>query len=265
MTSISVTQPAAFAERLLLSFCRKPNEPERLAGTLRTHEGNALDFLMMAVPSFAGMVSRATRVLDFGCGHGVQARVLATQFPGTEVVGVDLPRPTLKDSWASKPSLPNLRLTSEPLAEEEFDVVYSCSSFEHFDDPAMILAMMKRHVRPGGFVVIAFAEPWMSPRGSHMDGFCPLPWVNLLFSEQTVMRVRSLFRSDGATRYRDVEGGLNQMTVGRFEHLMQESGMIVRDLRLIPVKGLPGVTSLPGLRELLTASCSCVLEKPAAS
>ena len=35
------------------------------------------------------------------------------------------------------------------------------------------------------------------------------------------------------------------MTIARFEHFMQSFGMIVRDLRLIPVKGLPFVTTLP--------------------
>ena len=43
---------------------------------------------------------------------------------------------------------------------------------------------------------------------------------------------------------------------------MRDSGLRVRTLRLIPVKGLPYVSRVPLLRELLTAACSAVLEKP---
>jgi hypothetical protein len=92
-----------------------------------------------------------------------------------------------------------------------------------------------------------------------MDGFTRLPWVNLLFPERDVMAVRSLYRHDGATRYEDIEGGLNRMTVARFERLMQESGMRVESLRLFSVKGLPAVTKIPIVRELMTAACSAVL------
>lgn len=123
---------------------------------------------------------------------------------------------------------------------------------------------MRNLVKPGGKVIITFAEPWFSPRGHHMDGFTRLPWVNLLFPEGDVMAVRSLYRDDGATRYEDVEGGLNRMTVGRFERLMSRSGMQVESLRLFSVKGLPIVTRVPVLRELLTAACSVVLVKDSA-
>ena len=59
MQSKFSTAPVTLVQRLPLSFCRKPDEPERLAGTLRSHECKALDFLMIAVMSFFGMVSRA--------------------------------------------------------------------------------------------------------------------------------------------------------------------------------------------------------------
>ena len=253
----------SFREGLLLRFCRRLDEPEIPGGTLTANEDNALDFLKLAVPEFLGYVQHAKNVLDFGCGRGLQARALAKQFPGTQVVGIDLPRPGLMEHW-NKPWPPNLTLTTQPVDHMAFDLVYSCSSFEHFDDPVAILKLMGKSVRPGGLLVVAFAEPWYSPHGSHMDGFCRLPWVNLLFPESTVLRVRSRYRSDNATRYSEVEGGLNRMTVARFEKIMRESGFTIRSLRLISVKRLPLVSHIPLLRELLTASCSCVLEVPAA-
>jgi hypothetical protein len=121
---------------------------------------------------------------------------------------------------------------------------------------------MRHYTKPGGKVVVSFAEPWYSPRGSHMGGFTRIPWVNLLFAEKTVMRVRARYKSDGATRYEEVEGGLNRMTVARFERIMRNSGMQFHGVRLMPVKKLPLVSHIPVARELLTAAASCVLTKP---
>jgi hypothetical protein len=124
-----------------------------------------------------------------------------------------------------------------------------------------ILRLMGERVKPDGRIVITFAEPWYSNNGSHMGGFCRLPWVNLLFAERTIMNVRSLYRTDGAQRFIEIEGGLNQMSVAKFERIMRSSGMRIESLRLWPTKGLPLVTGVPVLRELLTSACSCVLQK----
>jgi SAM-dependent methyltransferase len=246
--------------KLLRAFSRPVDSPDYAGGTAKTNIDNCLDFILKTVPDFLELTKDAS-VLDFGCGLGIQAAALARR--GNNVTGIDLPRDIFKPKWRElMTAYPTLRLTTEA-PEERFDVAYSCSAFEHFSDPAYILGLMKDHVRPGGKVIITFAEPWYSPRGHHMDGFTQLPWVNLLFPERDVLKVRSLYRSDGATRYEDVEGGLNRMTVARFESLMYGSGMHVRSLRLFAVKGLPGVTKVPVLRELLTAACSAVLERPA--
>lgn len=254
-------RPCSLAERILLKACRDVRSADYPGGTSKTRIDNALDFMEIAVPGFRDLV-RGKTVLDFGCGHGWQAAALARDYDA-EVYGVDLARPVLQATWeriAAEYHLPNLTLTTAS-PDRLFDVVYSCSSFEHFGEPDRILSMMRDKTRPGGKVVVAFAEPWYSPHGSHMNGFTRLPWVNLLFSESVVLRVRSRYRSDGATRYEDVEGGLNRMTVARFEHLMRTSGMRIESLTLLPVKRLPLVSKVPVLRELLTAAASCVLTR----
>ena len=256
-------RPPAVGEWILRTLSRDPEAGDFAGGTATTTIDTALAFMQKTVPEFLDMVADK-KVLDFGCGFGLQAAALARASPSSTVVGLDLPRPKLVEKW-SEYRLPNLRLTTTLPDDERFDVVYSCSSFEHFDEPAKILGIMRDRAEPGGKVVISFAEPWYSPRGSHMDGFTRLPWVNLMFSEATVMRVRSLYRDDGATRYEEVEGGLNRMTVKRFERLIRSSGLQVRRLDLHAVKGLPLVTRVPIARELLTAAASCVLEKRAES
>jgi ubiquinone/menaquinone biosynthesis C-methylase UbiE len=244
----------------MLRFCKDPSDPDYPSGTSRATVENALDFLIKTVPQFPHLV-RGKEVLDFGCGFGHQATCLASKY-GADVVGLDLPRQNLMEHWAKLKGqypLPNLTLTTELPPDRLFDVVYSCSSFEHFSDPVEILSMMKARLKTDGKLVISFAEPWWSNCGSHMDGFCRLKWVNLLFSEKTVMNVRSRYRTDGATRYEEVEGGLNRMTVAKFERIISESGMRVEWSKLWATRNLPLVTRLPVTRELLTSACSVVL------
>lgn len=143
-----------------------------------------------------------------------------------------------------------------------FDVAVSCSSFEHFSDPEHILRQMIDSVKPGGIIIVSFAEPWYSPHGSHMNFFTKVPWVNLLFSEKAVMQVRSRFRNDGAVRYEDVEGGLNRMSLAKFEKIIRNSGMKIEFLDYYAVKRIPLVKKVPVIRELLVASAACVLRKP---
>ena len=250
------------AEHIIRFFSRDPNGNDYPGGTSRANLQNALSFILKTVPEFSDLVRQSGSVLDFGCGYGLQAAALATANPSVRIIGLDLPRPVLLEKWRDLPDLPNLRLTTSLPENERFDLVFSCGSFEHFRNPDEILKLMLKRAKPGGLLVITFAEPWLSPRGSHMGGFCRLPWVNVLFPENAVMRVRSLYRSDGAMRYEDVEGGLNRMTVARFERFMKASGAKVRTLKRHPVKGLPMVSQVPVMRELMTAACSCILEVP---
>jgi hypothetical protein len=112
-----------------------------------------------------------------------------------------------------------------------------------------------------GRLILTWAEPWFSHSGSHMNFFTRVPWVNLLFPERSVMLVRSLYRDDGATTYETcgLGGGLNRMTVKRFEQIVRQSGMQVERIRNHATRRLPLVTKLPVLRELLTSACTVIL------
>jgi SAM-dependent methyltransferase len=247
--------------KILTALSRDNSEPDHPAGTSRTTIDNCLDFIIKTVPDFLDLI-HDKEVLDFGCGYGMQAAALA-RTSAAHVVGLDLPRPVLLEKWEERRrlGLPNLELTTNLPDDRLFDVVLSCSAFEHFSDPVGILDLMRRRCKVGGKVIITFAEPWLSPRGTHVEYFTKLPWVNVLFSERTVMEVRSRYRSDGAQRYEDIEGGLNRMTIARFHQIMHDSGMQVEQFNLFAVKNLPVVTSLPVVREFLTSAASCILRR----
>jgi len=86
------------------------------------------------------------------------------------------------------------------------------------------------------------------------------PWAHLLFSERALCTWRSGFKTDGATRFHEVAGGLNQMTIRRFESLVASSPLKVAHLELVPIKKLrPFHNRLT--REFTTALLRCRLTK----
>jgi len=249
---------------MLLLASRAPGSEDYSTTTASYTLENALKFARKTIPEFERLI-RDKVVLDFGCGHGWQA-VAMQKLGARRVIGVD----TQEDRLAHGRALAERegcsdRVTFSRTVPEDLsggaDVVLSLSAFEHFADPAAELLSMRAAARSGGLVIVSFAEPWLSPHGSHMVHFTKLPWVNVLFSERTVMQVRARFRDDGATRYEEVVMGLNRMTIARFERLIRASGMTVESLNLFPVKGLPLVSKVPVLREFLTGAASCVLRK----
>ena len=108
---------------------------------------------------------------------------------------------------------------------------------------------------------MTFGPPWYAPYGGHMHFFTRLPWATLLFDEGTVMRVRARFRDDGATRYAELEEGLNRMSLARFERLVAETGLTVTYRRDDQVRGQRWLGRLPLLRELFTNQVSCALAR----
>jgi 2-polyprenyl-3-methyl-5-hydroxy-6-metoxy-1,4-benzoquinol methylase len=240
--------------RLLLRLSRDPAAGDYAGGTLKVsaNPDSALGFLRKTLPDFDRMIENK-KVLDYGCGHGWQAYAMKVA-GAASVTGYD-PFPKF-----TAPEGAGLQLTGS-LPKEQYDLVVSCSAFEHFADPAKEIATMKLMTNATGRVAISWAEPWLSHSGSHMNFFTWVPWVNILFSEEAVMRVRAHYRDDGAQRYEDcgLGGGLNRMTLRKWERLLAGSGMIVEWGRYYATKGLPAATAIPGVRELLTSAAAAVL------
>jgi SAM-dependent methyltransferase len=254
-------------EKLLLSLSRDPDSADYPA------EGNsysasvetALSLLENAIPDFSGLVKNK-KIADFGCGFGFQSCALA-KFHTAQVVGIDSNESTLVRAWenARRNGLDSGKLTFIQQAGKEyqhyFDLVISQNSFEHFHDPVSILDTMKSLIKDDGKIIISFGPPWYAPYGSHMHYFCKVPWMHLLFSERTIMSVRSRYRNDGATRYEEVESGLNQMSIRKFENIIKDSKLKVCYQQYRCVKNMNYLGGLPVLRELFINHVSVVLSK----
>ena len=195
-------------------------------------------------------------VIDFGCGAGEEAIELA-QRGAAHVTGIDIRQWALDEARRSAVDRGvadrcEFVTSSDRLA----DVIISIDAFEHFDDPAAILEAMARLLKSDGAVLVAFGPPWLHPLGGHL--FSVFPWAHLIFTERALIRWRSDFKSDGATRFREVEGGLNQMTVERFLRLVSRSPLRLDRFETVPIRRLRPIHNRL-TREFVTAIVRCRL------
>lgn len=173
-------------------------------------------------------------VIDYGCGWGGDALEMARR--GAErVIGLDI-FPTALAAASRAAERANLadRCTFATQTGEKADAIICIDCFEHFGDPAAVLRTMAALLKPGGAAFVSFGPPWLHPYGGH--SFSVFPWAHLLFTERSLLKWRSRYCSDGATRFHEVRGGLNQMTLRRFEHLVAESPLRMTEFTAIPIR-----------------------------
>ena len=200
---------------------------------------------------------RDKTILDFGCGNGSEAIELARRGQARKVIGLDTRESALARARlaAAKAGVSD-RCAFVTTTDEPVDMIVSLDGFEHFDDPAQALLAMRALLKSDGNVRVAFGPTWFHPYGGHL--FSVFPWAHLLFTETALIRWRADFKSDGATRFREVEGGLNQLTIRRFKKLIRQSPFEVTALETVPIRRL-GWLQNPLTLEFTTAIVRCRL------
>jgi SAM-dependent methyltransferase len=198
-------------------------------------------------------------VVDFGCGTGAAAVELA-QRGAARVIGVDIRESVLEAGRqrAREVGVSDRCTFTTDTRGIQADVILSLDAFEHFADPVGVLVAMDRMLAPDGIVLAAFGPTWYHPLGGHL--FSPFPWAHLVLPERALMRWRSTFKSDGATRFSEVEGGLNQMTLARFEAVVRDSPLEIKALTPVPIRRLRRLASKL-TREWTTAVVRCELQR----
>lgn len=199
-------------------------------------------------------------VIDFGCGEGNEAIEIARS-GAKRVIGLDIREDVLRRAAGKALAVGVGELCVFASSTSELaDVIVSVDAFEHFADPVGVLHAMYALLRPGGEAFISFGPTWFHPYGGHL--FSVFPWAHLIFSEEAMIRWRSSFISDGARRFSEVSGGLNQMTIKRFERFVRASDFGVAVLEPVPIAKLrPFHNRLT--REFTTAVVRCRLIKRA--
>ncbi len=248
----------SFAERMLLRLSKHPHDVKIVADYEapddRWNLGNALSSFEKAFPGF-GQEIQGKRVLDYGCGDGFQSVALAVA-GAKAVVGAEVSDARLRnaDELAATLGATNVEFTRK--AQGTFDAVISLDAVEHFVSPEDNLREMASSLGPGGKIYVTFGPPWYAPFGHHMHFFTRAPWINLFFSERTVYRIRSLYRTDN---FRTYAPDLNQMTIAKFERLLKRCGLRAESCRYRTVMDLPMVNRIPILRELFINQVDAVI------
>ena len=224
---------------------------------------------------FGGALDFSGRsVLDVGCGNGALC-IEAARRGATAVVGIDLDisaaRMLLQDCGqdvAERVAFVEGDGTLDALEGRRFDVVVSKDSFEHYSDPESFIHSVLATIAPGGEFIIGFGPLWKSPWGGHIEFMTKVPWAHLIFPEHVIMSERRRFRpQEDARRFEDVRGGLNKMTLTRFESIAAGTGLQsvyfetnVSDSKVI--KAMKLLSRIPPLREYFTQSVFTILRKP---
>lgn len=231
-----------------------PREPDILTGAV--YQGTSKLRVLLGDELLERV--RGKTVVDFGCGEGREAIELA-QHGARRVIGIDIREDLLERArqHAAEAQVDNICHFSQA-AEGKVDIIVSLDSFEHFGNPAGVLRTMAELLPPGGEVLASFGPTWYHPLGGHL--FSVFPWAHLVFSERALIRWRADFRSDGATRFHEVAGGLNQMTIRRFEKLVSASPLQAIQIESVPIRKLRPLHNRL-TREFTTAIVRCRLER----
>ncbi len=133
----------------------------RLEG-YEAHQLNTIDRAAEFYPFTAGLLPRApgARVLDLGCGTGLELGYYYDLVPAAHVTGVDL-APGMLDELRRKFSDRSMTLIcgsyfDVPFGEEAFDAAVSVESLHHFTQAEKIPLYEKLHraLKPGGYFIL---------------------------------------------------------------------------------------------------------------
>jgi 2-polyprenyl-3-methyl-5-hydroxy-6-metoxy-1,4-benzoquinol methylase len=230
--------------------------PGRDSGAESVYDRQSKLSVLMGPEFFARIAGKT--VIDFGCGEGVEAVEMARRGAG-RVIGIDVREEVLETARerAVRAGVEDTCLFTLS-TREPADVVVSIDAFEHFESPEEILRIMNTLLKPDGEVLVSFGPTWYHPFGGHL--FSVFPWAHLIFGEEALIRWRSGFKKDGARRFGEVAGGLNQMTIAHFEKLVADSPLRFADFEAAPIHKVRHFHNRV-TREFTTAVVRCRLVK----
>jgi ubiquinone/menaquinone biosynthesis C-methylase UbiE len=204
-------------------------------------------------PEFWPQIKGKT-VIDFGCGHGDEAIEIARR-GAARSIGLEMMERYLQIGRENlaRSGVKNCDLLAR--TDEQVDIILSLDSFEHFQDPGAVLKEMARLLKPDGQVIVSFGYPWYHPLGGHFPLF---PWAHVILTERSLMKWRAQYKTDGAKRFGEVEGGLNQMSIRKFERTVSQSPLTIKTMKAVPIRHLKPL-HCHLTRELLTSVVQAVL------
>lgn len=159
MSSPSIHADAPAFDAVAGHYEQELNEGLRLSG--ESPEYFAARRVDWTARSLAGESIR--RVLDFGCGVGLAAPLLAAHFQPSTLWGFDPAAAAIQRARRDHPGAPfQFTTDSDTLPAGEFDLTYCNGVFHHIPliERARALATIERTLRPGGWLALWENNPW---------------------------------------------------------------------------------------------------------
>jgi ubiquinone/menaquinone biosynthesis C-methylase UbiE len=214
------------------------------------------------VPPVAGR-----RVLELGCGFGGMLAVLNDA--GATATGIDIDE--RRASFARTRQLDGVTAdaASLPLPDKSFDVVVTDATLEHVNDLPAVLAESFRVLRPGGKFYGSWGPAWLSYNGPHLIKCLAVPWVHLLFSDETIVAALEEQKRRGRwpVSYLDYKiadfQSMGRTTRRKLRLAVRAAGFdLVEETSTSPRHWKDVLSHLPLLDELLAGGLFVVLRKP---
>lgn len=260
-----MTQALRWREQVFLRFCCKDPVTFQQTKDELTKPPELITPLDRLSRVFDSRLERAIQnavVVDIGCGTGDQV-IGVLRAGARSAIGIDV-KPEYTDVGRARARELGLSaqflVSTADVPADSADVIVTQNAFEHFRDPASILADSARMLRPEGLCFVTFGPPWWHPFGEHFYFMIrpDRPWMHAVFSERTILTVRRLYLPNAPLTW--MECGLNQMTIRKFTRLISQSRLTLVELKLTAIHGVPRWLhrSFP---EITTAHVSAILKK----
>ena len=220
-------------------------------------------------------------VLDVGCGAGGKTMYYASQGVA-KIVGMDIVSHYQEEAEALARQLgyaDRFTFVAGDAAQtgfeaNSFDTIIMNDTMEHVDRPDLVLAEVRRILKPGGRLYVNF-PPYYHPFGAHLSDLIAIPWVHMFFSEDTLVAAykelcktvpdgdnRIAFRISKNAQGKEYFSYINHMTIKRFDGLRAQAGLKQAYYREVPLRGfLKPFAKLPLLKECFVKMVVCVFEK----
>jgi ubiquinone/menaquinone biosynthesis C-methylase UbiE len=229
----SVTPKASWSEaEYAVAADKKRHRLQRLAESLERFHGSL----------------RGSRLLDVGCGDGVNCLLLASDYGVAPAVGIDLHLTLFGDEeraqrsqrlvevlLGKQPKLParfaQMDATRMGFSDETFDIVVSRSAMEHIRPTQNVLAEIMRVTRPGGLIYLGI-DPFFWLRGCHKRGVIDIPWAHARMATEDFQKF--VCETEGehvAAKRRHRLETLNQFTVAGWRDIIERLNCEVLDWR----------------------------------
>lgn len=118
--------------------------------------------------------NEAYYILDYGCGVGKIARLLAKEYPKSSIYGWDISKESLNVARRESSEFANLHFVDKLSESQKYDFLVVTMVFHHIEPNlrADILKQMKNLLKPGGKIVIFEHNP-LNPATQYIVKTCP--------------------------------------------------------------------------------------------